>query len=120
MQLLIFIADDEKSEDYGRQTQLDYFNTACCAPSRPGPRMRRPPFRLIKITVDLKNEKANLPTVPSCSPTEQIVESLKKGRRRASRGDPYSTSATSRPRGEVQMLASCRKSRRLPASTSSG
>jgi hypothetical protein len=77
----IFIADDDKSEDYGRQTQLDYFNH-CVIRAIPTKIEDAPPTMqyFIKIADILKNMKKENLTDRSIllGRPEQIVESLKK------------------------------------------
>ena len=77
----IYIADDEKSEDYGRQSQLDYFNH-CVLRAIPNKPEDAPPTMqyFIKITEILKNMKKENLTDRSIllGRPEQIIESLKK------------------------------------------
>jgi alkanesulfonate monooxygenase SsuD/methylene tetrahydromethanopterin reductase-like flavin-dependent oxidoreductase (luciferase family) len=77
----IFIADDDKSEDYGRQSQLDYFNH-CVIRAIPNKPEEAPPTMqyFMKITEILRNMKKENLTDRSIllGRPEQIVESLKK------------------------------------------
>jgi alkanesulfonate monooxygenase SsuD/methylene tetrahydromethanopterin reductase-like flavin-dependent oxidoreductase (luciferase family) len=77
----VFIADDEKTEDYGRQTQLDYFNH-CVIRAIPNKVEEAPPTMqyFIKIADILKNMKKENLTDRSIllGRPEQIIESLKK------------------------------------------
>ena len=77
----IFIADDAKADDYGRQTQLDYFNH-CVFRSIPSKPEEAPPTMqyFIKITEILRNmKKENLSDRSILIGTPaQIIESLKK------------------------------------------
>ena len=54
----IFIADDAKAEDYGRQRQMDYFNH-CVLPAFPQKKEDAPPTMqyFLKIVDILKNMK---------------------------------------------------------------
>jgi alkanesulfonate monooxygenase SsuD/methylene tetrahydromethanopterin reductase-like flavin-dependent oxidoreductase (luciferase family) len=77
----IYIADDEKSEDYGRQTQLDYFNH-CVLRAIPNKIEDAPPTMqyFVKIADILKNMKKENLTDKSIllGTPQQIIESLKK------------------------------------------
>src|SRR5260221_329166 len=77
----IFIADDAKSEDYGRQSQLDYFNH-CVIRAIPNKPEEAPPTMqyFMKITEILRNMKKETLTDRSIllGRLDQIIESLKK------------------------------------------
>ena len=76
----IFIADDDKTEDYGRQTLLDYFNH-CVLRSIPTKIEDAPPTMqyFVKIAEIVKNMKKENLTDRSIllGRPEQIIESLK-------------------------------------------
>ena len=77
----IYIADDAKSEDYGRQSQLDYFNH-CVIRAIPNKLEDAPPTMqyFVKIADTLRNmKKENLSdkSILIGSPA-QIIDSLKK------------------------------------------
>ncbi|HVO16290.1 MAG TPA: LLM class flavin-dependent oxidoreductase [Alphaproteobacteria bacterium] len=77
----IFIADNPKDDDYGRQSQLDYFNH-CVVRALPSDPTKAPPTMqyMLKIVDTLKNMKKENLTDKSIligSP-QQIIDSLKK------------------------------------------
>jgi alkanesulfonate monooxygenase SsuD/methylene tetrahydromethanopterin reductase-like flavin-dependent oxidoreductase (luciferase family) len=77
----IFISDDEKSEDYGRQAQLDYFNHCVIRafPSRPeeAPPTMQYFLKIVDILKNMKKENLTDRSILIGRP-EQIIESLKK------------------------------------------
>ena len=77
----IHIADDDQSEDYGRQAQMDYFNH-CVIRAFPSKREEAPPtmqyfLKIHDILKTLKKEDLSDKSILIGRP-EQIIESLKK------------------------------------------
>ncbi|MGE0737034.1 MAG: LLM class flavin-dependent oxidoreductase [Alphaproteobacteria bacterium] len=77
----IYISDDKKGDDYGRQTQMDYFNH-CVLRAIPNKIEDAPPtmqyfVKITQILRDMKPEGLTDKSILSGTPA-QIVESLKK------------------------------------------
>jgi alkanesulfonate monooxygenase SsuD/methylene tetrahydromethanopterin reductase-like flavin-dependent oxidoreductase (luciferase family) len=77
----IFIADDAKTEDYGRQTQMDYFNH-CVLPAFPQKKEDAPPtmqyfLKIVDILKNMKKEDLGERSILLGSP-QKIVDTLKK------------------------------------------
>jgi len=77
----IFIADDDKSEDYGRQAQMDYFRH-CVIQAFPQKKEDAPPtmqyfLKIVDILNNLKKEDLSDKSILIGRP-QQIIESLKK------------------------------------------
>jgi alkanesulfonate monooxygenase SsuD/methylene tetrahydromethanopterin reductase-like flavin-dependent oxidoreductase (luciferase family) len=77
----VFIADDAKSEDYGRQTQMDYF-THCVIRAFPAKPEEAPPtmqyfMKIHDILKNLKKEDLSERSILLGSP-QKIVDTLKK------------------------------------------
>jgi alkanesulfonate monooxygenase SsuD/methylene tetrahydromethanopterin reductase-like flavin-dependent oxidoreductase (luciferase family) len=77
----VFIADDAKTEDYGRQAQLDYFNH-CVIGAIPSKLEEAPPtlqyfVKLTEILRNMKKEDLSDRSILIGSPAK-IIESLKK------------------------------------------
>jgi alkanesulfonate monooxygenase SsuD/methylene tetrahydromethanopterin reductase-like flavin-dependent oxidoreductase (luciferase family) len=77
----IFIADDDKSEDYGRERQMEYFKH-CVIRAFPSKREEAPPtmqyfLKIHDVLKTLKKEDLSDKSILIGRP-EQIVESLKK------------------------------------------
>jgi alkanesulfonate monooxygenase SsuD/methylene tetrahydromethanopterin reductase-like flavin-dependent oxidoreductase (luciferase family) len=77
----IFIADDDKAEDYGRETQMDYFRH-CVIQAFPGKPEDAPPtmqyfLKIVDILKNMKKENLSDKSILIGRP-EKIVESLKK------------------------------------------
>ena len=77
----IFIADDARNEDYGRQAQMDYF-THCVLPAFPQRPEDAPPtmqyfMKIVEILKTMKKEDLGERSILIGRP-EQIIESLRK------------------------------------------
>jgi alkanesulfonate monooxygenase SsuD/methylene tetrahydromethanopterin reductase-like flavin-dependent oxidoreductase (luciferase family) len=77
----VFIADDAKSEDYGRQTQMDYF-THCVIRAFPAKPEEAPPtmqyfMKIVDILKNLKKEDLSDKSILLGSP-QKIVDTLKR------------------------------------------
>src|SRR5213594_2322603 len=77
----IYIADDAKGEDYGRQTQMDYFNH-CVLQAFPQKPEDAPPtmqyfMKIVDILKNMKKEDLSERSILLGSP-EKITETLKK------------------------------------------
>ena len=77
----IYIADDAKGEDYGRQTQMDYFNH-CVLQAFPQKPEDAPPtmqyfMKIVEILKNMKKEDLSERSILLGSPAK-IVETLKK------------------------------------------
>src|SRR5512138_3503243 len=77
----IFIADDAKAEDYGRQTQMDYFNH-CVLPAFPQKKEDAPPtmqyfLKIVDILKNMKKEDLSDKSILLGSPAK-IIETLKR------------------------------------------
>ncbi len=77
----VFIADDDKADDYGRQAQLDYFNY-CALRSIPTKAEEAPPtmqyfIKLADVLRSMKKENLSDRSILIGKPA-QIIESLKK------------------------------------------
>ena len=88
----IYIADDAKQEDYGRQTQMDYFNH-CVLQAFPQKKEDAPPtmqyfMKIVDILKNMKKEDLSDKSILLGSP-QKIVETLKRVEKaRHRRGDP--------------------------------
>jgi hypothetical protein len=77
----IFIADDDKSEDYGRQSQMDYFRH-CVIQAFPQKKEDAPPtmqyfLKIVGILKNMKKEDLSDKSILLGSP-QKIIETLKK------------------------------------------
>jgi alkanesulfonate monooxygenase SsuD/methylene tetrahydromethanopterin reductase-like flavin-dependent oxidoreductase (luciferase family) len=77
----IFIADNPKDDDYGRQSQLDYFNH-CVVRALPNDASKAPPtmqymLKIVDILKNMKKENLTDKSILIGSP-QQIIDSLKK------------------------------------------
>ncbi|TMH45676.1 MAG: LLM class flavin-dependent oxidoreductase [Betaproteobacteria bacterium] len=77
----IYIADDARQEDYGRQTQMDYFNH-CVLQAFPQKKEDAPPtmqyfMKIVEILKNLKKEDLSDKSILLGSP-QKIVDTLKK------------------------------------------
>ncbi len=77
----IFIADDAKAEDYGRQTQMDYFNH-CVLQAFPQKPEDAPPtmqyfMKIVEILKSMKKEDLSERSILLGRP-EKIIETLKR------------------------------------------
>ena len=77
----IFIADDAKAEDYGRQTQMDYFNH-CVIRAFPQKPEDAPPtmqyfMKIVDILKNMKKEDLSERSI-LLGPPAKIIETLKK------------------------------------------
>ena len=77
----IFIADDEKAEDYGRRTQMDYFNH-CVLQAFPQKPEDAPPtmqyfMKIVDILRNLKKEDLSDKSILLGSP-QKIIDTLKR------------------------------------------
>jgi alkanesulfonate monooxygenase SsuD/methylene tetrahydromethanopterin reductase-like flavin-dependent oxidoreductase (luciferase family) len=77
----IYIADDAKQEDYGRRTQMDYFNH-CVLPAFPQKKEEAPPtmqyfMKIVDILKNLKKEDLSDKSI-LLGPPQKIIETLKR------------------------------------------
>jgi alkanesulfonate monooxygenase SsuD/methylene tetrahydromethanopterin reductase-like flavin-dependent oxidoreductase (luciferase family) len=77
----IYIADDARQEDYGRQTQMDYFNH-CVLPAFPQKPEDAPPtmqyfMKIVDILKNMKKEDLSERSILLGSP-QKIIDTLKK------------------------------------------
>ena len=77
----IFIADDAKQEDYGRETQMDYFNH-CVLPAFPQKPEDAPPtmqyfMKIVDILKHMKKEDLSERSI-LLGPPAKIIDTLKK------------------------------------------
>jgi len=77
----IYIADDARQEDYGRQTQMDYFNH-CVLQAFPQKKEDAPPtmqyfMKIVEILKNLKKEDLSDKSILLGSP-QKIIDTLKK------------------------------------------
>ena len=77
----IYIADDDEEEDYGRETQMDYFNH-CVLQAFPQKKEDAPPtmqyfMKIVDILKNMKKEDLSDKSI-LLGPPQKIIESLKK------------------------------------------
>jgi alkanesulfonate monooxygenase SsuD/methylene tetrahydromethanopterin reductase-like flavin-dependent oxidoreductase (luciferase family) len=77
----IYIADNPKDDDYGRQSQMDYFNH-CVVRALPSDPSKAPPtmqymLKIVDILKNMKKEDLSDKSILIGSP-QQIIDSLKK------------------------------------------